>query len=57
MERSQSLMDRLREKPGLLALGVAAIATAGYLVFKGLKASKAPEPVPDSESEQVREET
>jgi len=40
----------------LLALGIAAIATAGYLFFKG-RAAAGKVCVADSESEQAREET
>ena len=27
-------MDKLREKPGIVAVGAAALATAGYLLYK-----------------------
>ena len=37
---STQLMEKLKESPGLVALGVAAIATAGYLFMKGSSASK-----------------
>ena len=40
----------------MLALGIAAIATAGYLFFKG-RAATGKVCVADSESEQAREET
>ncbi len=34
---TSSLMDKLREKPGIVAVGAAALATAGYLLYKSIK--------------------
>ena len=53
-------MEKLKESPGLVALGVAAIATAGYLFMKqsGTKAVPAAESAHgDTESEAAHEET
>ena len=54
-------MEKLKESPGLVALGVAAIATAGYLFMKQSgqqKAASGQESVKDeSESEVAHEET
>ena len=37
---NKSLMDKLREKPGIVAVGAAALATAGYLIYKSFTAEK-----------------
>ena len=31
-----SIMDKLKENPGLFAVGLAAVATAGFLIYKSV---------------------
>lgn len=42
-------MDRLKEKPGLVALGVAAAATAGLLLYKAFTVKAQPAEAADSD--------
>ena len=52
-------MEKLKEKPGLVAIGAAAIATAGYLIYKSVTVadSKGADDAPnDNESQAVETE-
>ena len=43
-------MDKLREKPGIVAVGAAALATAGYLLYKSFNSAGDKSGVDDAQS-------
>ena len=49
-------MDRLKESPGLIVLGAAALATAGLLIYRGTKGgAEATDATIESHSEETEE--
>ena len=35
-DKNQSIMERLKENPGLIAVGLGAIAAAGIVIYKNM---------------------